>query len=171
MVTVTLLCTIMTYFCRYRDGAGNAYGGGVHDSSLKTNAAGNQGQYGNAGGYRGTDNRGVTLSNADLYRAGLVQGSGASGGVVGPIPLGAVPIGPVPAQPLSPVVSPPFPPVASPPLFVQAGAGVPLVARSLPVAPGPPYASLRATGPYVIPTPNKLYVDRPGMQNVLVAAV
>ncbi len=127
---------------RYRNGAGDAYGGGVHDSSLKTNALGNQGQYGNAGGFRGTDNRGGTISNSDLYRAGGVGGAGASGGALGPI--------------------------ASPPLLIQQT--LPVVQRALPVAPPPAHYAVRSH-PYVVPAPAKLYVDRPGVQNVLVAAV
>ncbi|KAK7602071.1 hypothetical protein V9T40_009512 [Parthenolecanium corni] len=126
---------------RYRDGAGNSYGGGVHDSSLKTNNQGNQGQYGGAGGYRGTDNRGGTASNLDLYRGGLVQGAGASGGIVGP--------------------------VASQPILIQQT--LPVVQRALPIAPAAPIP-LRGS-PYAVPSPNRLYVDRPGFQNVLVAAV
>lgn len=151
---------------RYRDGAGNAYGGGVHDSSLNAGSQGNQGQFGAAGGYRGTDNRGGTMGNVDAYRGGLSQGAGASSGVIGPVgpPIGPIgpPIGPA-APPFGPVgppigpVGPPIGPVASPPLYVQQS--IPVVQRSLPIAPGPQFP-LRST-PYVVPSPNRLYVDRP----------
>lgn len=133
---------------RYRDGAGNAYGGGVHDSSLKQNALGNQGQYGGAGGYRNTDNRGGVVGGVDAYGAGVRQGAVASGGVVGPI--------------------------VSRPIYVQQPVQIaqPVhLAQPLPIAPQPialqpfpiPAGSVgRAVStPYVIPTPNKLYVDRP----------
>lgn len=140
------------FILRYRDGAGNAYGGGVHDSSLNAGSQGNQGQFGAAGGYRGTDNRGGTGGNVDVYRGGLAQGAGASGGVIGPI---GAPIGPI-GPPIGPV-APPIGPVASPLFYVQQG--VPVVQRPLPIAPGP-QIPLRNT-PYVIPSPNRLYVDRP----------
>lgn len=133
----------------------------MHDSSLKTNALGNQGQYGTAGGYRNTDNRGVGFNNADIYRGGLVHGGGAGGSVVGP---GPVALGPIPLAP-----------VASAPLHVQATG--PVMVKALPVAsgpayvPGPPYVHPpRPSSQYHIPAPTKLYVDRPGYQNVLVAA-
>lgn len=155
---------------RYRDGAGNAYGGGVHDSSLNAGSQGNQGQFGAAGGYRGTDNRGGTSGNVDAYRGGLSQGSGASNGVIGPVGPPIAPIGPPLAPPIGPVgppigpvgppigsIGPPLGPVASPPLYVQQS--LPVVQRPLPIGPAPQFP-LRST-PYVVPSPNRLYVDRP----------
>lgn len=133
---------------------------------MKTNAAGNQGQFGTAGGYRNTDNRGGGFSNADLYRGGLVHGGGAGGSVVGPV--GPVALGPIP-------IAAPLAPVASSPVQIQASG--PVVHRALPVPtgpayiPGPPYAQAnKPTSQYLIPQPARLYVDKPHYQNVLVAA-
>lgn len=127
-------------FFRLRDGAGNAYGGGVHDSSLKLNAGGNQGQYGNAGGFRNTDNRGGSLYGVDAYRGGSGQGQVVSSGVLGPV-------------------------VSSAPIYVQQ----PLHVAQQPIALPPvpiPAASRSGSSPYMIPVPNKLFYDKPA--NVVV---
>jgi hypothetical protein len=90
-----------------------------------------------------------------------VHGGGAGGSVVGPV--APIALGPVPISP-----------VASAPVHIQTN--VPVVPRALPVPtgpaymPGPPYAQSRPASSYSMPTPNKLYVDRPHYQNVLVAA-
>lgn len=149
--------------CRYRDGAGNAYGGGVHDSSLKLNALGNQGQYGGAGGYRTTDNRGGVVGGADAYGGGARGGTVVSSGVAGPIVSRPIYVQqPVHvAQPI-PVAQPypmqPYP--AAQPYPVQP---IPLASQAIALPPAPLPAVRASSAPYVIPTPNKLYVDRPNV--------
>lgn len=142
---------------RYRDGAGNAYGGGVHDSSLKQNALGNQGQYGGAGGYRTTDNRGGVVGGVDGYGGGVRQGSVGSGGVIQPIVSRPIYVQ-QPVHVAQPVhIAQPLP-IAPQPVPV---APQPVQAVALPPIPIP--AAQSVSTPYVVPTPNKLYYDRPNV--------
>lgn len=61
---------------RFRDGEGKAYGGGFHDSSVKTNAGGQQGQYGNGDGYHtGGGQIGEAVNNQLYGGSNVVAGA------------------------------------------------------------------------------------------------
>ncbi|CAH0754928.1 unnamed protein product [Bemisia tabaci] len=117
---------------RFRDGAGNTFGGGFHDTSLKTNAGGNRKQYGGAGGYANTGLAQGGYGQNQLYGAGSA-GVGYS--------LSHLNQGPsVTTVPLLPFSSNIMPTVVAPR-----------------IAP-----KNKVSGLYLVPIPNKLYSDGAG---------
>lgn len=176
---------------RFRDGEGKTYGGGFHDSSVKTNAIGQQGQYGNGDGYRANND----AANNQVYSSGSNVVAGTPYLVSTADPLTSVIH--LPPQYVQQAVSPqyvtPVPQYVTPiPQYVAQGpqyvAQVPYVSQipavtyqnNIPQLPSvvqpqpgsllPPYdvrlpaLSLTARSPsgqYVVPMPPKLYVDKP----------
>lgn len=61
---------------RFRDGEGKAFGGGYHDSSVKTNAVGQQGQYGNGDGYHTGGGGSGEVANSHVYGSRSDSGGG-----------------------------------------------------------------------------------------------
>lgn len=126
---------------RFRDGEGKAFGGGYHDSSVKTNAVGQQGQYGNGDGYHTAGGQTGDAVNNQLYGTRSDSGPAVVAGAPFLVSSGA-------ADPLPPVVhlppqyvsqaAPQYAPQPPPPLqFVPQAA--PQYVPQAPYLPPAPY--------------------------------
>lgn len=126
---------------RFRDGEGKAYGGGFHDSTVKTNAVGQQGQYGNGDGYHAA--------------GGQAADGGGQQPFYGPVPRVDV-AGPPPALVTGtpflvtgPEAGPQTPIVHLPPQYAQQQ--TPQYVPQAPYVPQEPYVPVPPAPPLYVP--------------------
>ncbi|XP_015368499.1 PREDICTED: hyphally regulated cell wall protein 3-like [Diuraphis noxia] len=123
---------------RFRDGEGKAFGGGYHDSSVKTNAVGQQGQYGNGDGYHAAGGQTGDAVNNQLYGTRSDSGPGIVAGT-----------------PFLVSTTDPLPPVVHlPPQYVQQSPQyIPQAPQYVPQAPYVPQAQYVPQAPYIPQAP------------------